>query len=150
MSIIIVPTDIWDLFYSILLYLTSPCLLQCLTLFCTLPSNFKPYHTMSSYISSRGMISYLPTYLSIYLSISQFFTPLFFISLLSTSSHQPCSPAGVLALTLGGVSHAALLTNMFDAVGFFASSIFSYYAMELGKKRFLFLFLFLLMSPCLS
>ena len=100
---------------------------------------------MSSYILSRGIISYLPIYLFIYLSIYLFFTSLFLTLLLSASSRQPCSPAGVLALTLGGVSHAALLTNMFDAVGFFASSIFSYYAMELGEERFL--FLFLLMSP---
>ena len=40
-----------------------------------------------------------------------------------------------MALTLGGVTHAALLTNLFDAVGFFAASVFSYYAMELGENR---------------
>jgi hypothetical protein len=43
-------------------------------------------------------------------------------------------PAGVMALTLGGVNHAALLTNLFDAIGFLAASVLSYYAMEFGKS----------------
>ena len=30
-------------------------------------------------------------------------------------------PAGVMALRLGGPSHAALLTNLFDAAGFLAA-----------------------------
>lgn len=38
----------------------------------------------------------------------------------------------MLALSLGGITHAALLTNLFDAVGFLAASVLSYYAMELG------------------
>jgi hypothetical protein len=42
-------------------------------------------------------------------------------------------PAGVMALKLGGLQHAALLTNLFDAVGFFAAALLSYYAMELGR-----------------
>ena len=45
-------------------------------------------------------------------------------------------PAGVLALSLGGITHAALLTNLFDAVGFLAASVLSYYAMELGTVRY--------------
>ena len=43
------------------------------------------------------------------------------------------TPPGVVALELGGRQHAALLTNVFDAVGYFAAAIFSYYASELGK-----------------
>jgi len=42
-------------------------------------------------------------------------------------------PAGIMALKLGGKKHSALLTNLFDAVGFLAASIFSYYATELGR-----------------
>lgn len=38
-----------------------------------------------------------------------------------------------MALSLGGVTHAALLTNLFDGVGFFAAAIFSFIAMELGS-----------------
>ena len=39
-------------------------------------------------------------------------------------------PPGVLALHLGGTAHAALLTNLFDAAGFSAASVLSYYAMS--------------------
>jgi ABC-type transporter Mla maintaining outer membrane lipid asymmetry permease subunit MlaE len=39
----------------------------------------------------------------------------------------------LLALALGGVHHAALLTNLFDAAGFLAAALVSYFAMELGK-----------------
>ena len=43
------------------------------------------------------------------------------------------TPPGVVALELGKRQHAAFLTNVFDAVGYFAAAIFSYYASELGK-----------------
>lgn len=43
-------------------------------------------------------------------------------------------PPGVLALHLGGTAHAALLTNLFDAAGFSAASVLSYYAMSFGSK----------------
>ena len=43
-------------------------------------------------------------------------------------------PPGVLALQLGGAGHAALLTNIFDAAGFSAASVLSFYAMKLGAE----------------
>ena len=43
-------------------------------------------------------------------------------------------PPGVYALHLGGVQHSALLTNMFDAAGFTAGAVLSYFAMSLGGK----------------
>ena len=42
-------------------------------------------------------------------------------------------PPGLVALRLGGQHHAALLTNIFDAVGFFAGAVFSYYSMKAGR-----------------
>ena len=43
-------------------------------------------------------------------------------------------PAGVMALNLGGINHAALVTNIFDAVGFFSSALFSLPATQYGSK----------------
>jgi len=40
-------------------------------------------------------------------------------------------PAGVMALKLGGVHHAALLTNLFDAAGNLVG-VQSYYLLELS------------------
>jgi len=43
------------------------------------------------------------------------------------------TPPGVVALQLGGKKHAALLTNIFDAIGYLAAAVFSYYATGMGR-----------------
>lgn len=43
-------------------------------------------------------------------------------------------PPGIAALRLGGKAHSSLITNIFDAFGFFAGAIFSKYAMDYGTK----------------
>jgi hypothetical protein len=42
-------------------------------------------------------------------------------------------PPGLVALRLGGRHHAALLTNIFGATGYFAGAIFTYFSMKWGK-----------------
>jgi hypothetical protein len=64
------------------------------------------------------------------------YPPLLPLHVRTTLSCPYRRPAGVLALSLGGITHAALLTNLFDAVGFLAASVLSYYAMELGTVRY--------------
>ena len=44
------------------------------------------------------------------------------------------SPPGIVALELGGPAHAALLTNVFDAAGYLAAAVFSYYATSMGRN----------------
>ena len=43
-------------------------------------------------------------------------------------------PPGIMALDIGGAEHSALITNVFDAVGFFGAAIFSGYAIRLGRS----------------
>lgn len=43
-------------------------------------------------------------------------------------------PPGLVALSLGGEHHAALVANIFDAFGFFAGAVFSFYSMKLGTN----------------
>lgn len=43
-------------------------------------------------------------------------------------------PPGVMALSLGGAQHAALLTNVYDGASFFAAAMFSYFVMKAGGE----------------
>jgi len=43
-------------------------------------------------------------------------------------------PPGVIALSIGGKDHAALVTNVADGAGFGVAAIFSIFAMDLGRK----------------
>lgn len=42
-------------------------------------------------------------------------------------------PAGVFALRIGGLKHAALITNLMDAAGYISAAFFSKFAMDYGR-----------------